>query len=317
MIIKKRTKPESIAYLQRALVRIPSKRAEINKELQDIEQGYEAEKELDFYLSRIGFDSSSNMILQDLRLPAADGFSFFQIDSLILTPAFALIIDVKSLTGQLYFEHHARKFRYHLHGKQYEMTHPITQLEEQKDQLKNWLGDAYPIYTISALSNQRAQVETDESSAWVHDIVMHFEWIKTKWKEICGKNQDDFFSNSEVTAHAYRLANADCRPQFHYWKKWNLDVSDVRTGVICPLCGKLAMRRLRVTWECPHCKGRDRFAHLNALRDYFALVAPRMTNVECRHFLHLENEHQTRVLLTNHDLLDSRGSTRGRYYFLK
>src|SRR5699024_5730971 len=115
------------------------RRREIELALRNTEQGYRAECELDFYLQRLGVNSSKVIALYDLRLPASDGYSFFQIDTLLLTPHFGFIIDTKSQSGHFSFQNNARNFQYKVNQKKYTMVHPILQLDAQRDQLQYWL----------------------------------------------------------------------------------------------------------------------------------------------------------------------------------
>ncbi len=284
-----------------------------------MEKGYQSEMKLDFYLHRMAL-STQMVILQDIRLPAADGQTFFQIDSLLLTPYFGFIIDVKSQAGQFIFQHNARKFHYQLHGTKYGMKHPVSQVEEQEDQLINWLGGEWSKYTmvsVTALADPGAEVMADASSEWVYDRVMPFDLLKIRLKEASGNFIESFFQMNQLVEVGRRLAKAHCKPVLYYWKKFDLQDRDVARGVLCPFCNRLGMTRLRVIWECPHCGGRDRHAHLLSLFDYFVFVKPTMTNKECRDFLGIRNVHTARTLLNNCGILDWKGENRGRVYFLK
>ncbi|WP_163580560.1 nuclease-related domain-containing protein [Gracilibacillus saliphilus] len=320
IIIKKRQEPESILMLKRGLKRIRKRRRDMELELRNIEQGYQAECQLDFYLERIGINSNDVVVLQDLRLPATDRHSFFQIDNLLLTSHFAVNIDVKSQPGTFTFQNNARNFQYALHGKKYGMMHPISQVEEQRDQLRSWLGtqwENYPIVNLVALADPNAEIVTDSSSDWVYDWVMPFALLKKSFKRAADQYTQSFFQLSELTRVGYQLAQAHCKPEMHYWKRFGLEQGDVESGVLCPFCGRLAMDRLRVIWDCPHCGGRDRHAHVTSLLDHFVFVKPTMTNQECREFLHVEKEYTARTLMTNAGILDWYGSKSGRVYILK
>lgn len=62
--------------------------------------GYIGEKSLDYYYREL--PHQKYMILHDLNLP--DGDYNCQIDTLLLTPEFALAIDVKNMAGKLIFD---------------------------------------------------------------------------------------------------------------------------------------------------------------------------------------------------------------------
>ncbi|SFM26478.1 Nuclease-related domain-containing protein [Gracilibacillus orientalis] len=320
IIIKKRQAPESILMLERGVKRISKRKREMEFELRNIEQGYLAECKLDFYLERMGMNSNDIIVLQDLRLPATDGHSFFQMDNLLLTTHFAVNIDVKSQPGKFTFQNNARNFQYYMHGKKYGMMHPLSQVDEQCDQLRFWLGagwENYPIINLVALADPSAEIATDSSSDWVYDCVMPFALLKKSFKRAAEQYTQAFVQLSELTRIGYQLAQAHCKPELRYWKRFELVDGDVKGGVLCPFCNRLAMDRLRVIWDCPHCGGRDRRAHVMSILDHFVFVKPTMTNQECRKFLHVEKEHTARALMTNAGILDWNRGTKGRVYYLK
>lgn len=321
IIIKKREVPEEIIFLRRGLVRVPKRRRELELELRNREQGFQAECELDFYLERLGIHSNNNLVaLYNLRLPASDGTTFFQIDTLILTPHFGFLIDVKSQSGQFSFQSNARHFQYFVNQRQFHMRHPIMQLDEQRDQLRWWLGSNwgdYPFITLAGLADPHAEILTDSSSDWVHEYVMPFEQVKNTFKRAGEKYTEPLFQKNELVRMGHQLAQAHCPPRVNLAKWFDLVRSDVESGSICPFCNRLAMNRLRVTWECPHCRGRDRTAHVMNLQDFFVFVKPTITNLECREFLGVDKEHTAWTLMNNSGILDWYGHTKGRVYFLK
>ncbi|MGA5690485.1 nuclease-related domain-containing protein [Cytobacillus pseudoceanisediminis] len=62
--------------------------------------GYKGEQAIDFHLSKL--PEKEFLIFHDLRL--SSGKHFFQIDTLILNHASALILEVKNYGGTLYFD---------------------------------------------------------------------------------------------------------------------------------------------------------------------------------------------------------------------
>ncbi|MFF5993876.1 hypothetical protein AAGS61_03825 [Lysinibacillus sp. KU-BSD001] len=57
------------------------------------------------------------------------------------------------------------------------------------------------------------------------------------------------------------------------------------------------MVRTKRTWKCIRCGVTDRVAHVQAIKEYYALFSNVMTNRECVAFLHLRNRQEaTRIL---------------------
>jgi hypothetical protein len=101
MIMKPRIKPLRILQNEALLRRLPDyhrKRQEIETDNRNRIAGYNGEKRLDYYLSLL--PNNEFKIYNDLRLTLQYAF---QIDSLIITPFFAAIIEVKNYSGTLYF----------------------------------------------------------------------------------------------------------------------------------------------------------------------------------------------------------------------
>jgi hypothetical protein len=89
-----------ILVLEALLRRLPKnhvKRTKIMEELSRRWAGYKGEASLDFHLRNL--DEKNYLILHDLNLP--DGKYNCQIDALLLSPNFALIIEIKNMTGKL------------------------------------------------------------------------------------------------------------------------------------------------------------------------------------------------------------------------
>ncbi|RFU60027.1 nuclease-related domain-containing protein [Bacillus sp. V59.32b] len=98
MIIKERKKPLKIQKLEALLRRLPSnhpKRQKISEELAKSLAGYYGEQSLDHYLSDLS--ESEYFILHDLRLSDKNE-RFFQLDSLLISSRFFLILEVKNIS---------------------------------------------------------------------------------------------------------------------------------------------------------------------------------------------------------------------------
>ncbi|MED1098241.1 MULTISPECIES: nuclease-related domain-containing protein [Bacillus] len=72
----------------------------ITEELKKRTAGYRGETALDFPLSFIA--EKDYFIFHDLRLQ--DSSRYFQMDTLVLSQKFALILEVKNIAGSLYFD---------------------------------------------------------------------------------------------------------------------------------------------------------------------------------------------------------------------
>ena len=97
-----RRKPELLKSLPRLLARLHPKsqvHQEVTDQLYRIQAGYAGEVKVDKYLEAVDFLKPVH-IFTDLQLPVNPKFAI-QIDTLILTPAFALILEIKNIAGTL------------------------------------------------------------------------------------------------------------------------------------------------------------------------------------------------------------------------
>jgi hypothetical protein len=77
------------------------------------------------------------LIFHDLRLKNTE--YYFQIDSLILSPYFALIIEVKNIAGTLHFDPVFDQLIRKLYDTEQGLPDPLSQVRKQTNQLYKWI----------------------------------------------------------------------------------------------------------------------------------------------------------------------------------
>lgn len=76
----------------------------IERDFRKYQAGYKGELTLDYFLSDL--KEEEYHIFHDLRLPKNEEKQlFFQLDTLVVHSQFCVIIEVKNLIGNLYFDH--------------------------------------------------------------------------------------------------------------------------------------------------------------------------------------------------------------------
>ncbi|WP_051302588.1 nuclease-related domain-containing protein [Salibacterium aidingense] len=136
MIKKHRTKPAVLRKLQILQRRLPPahpKRPAVEKETAKYASGYRGEQALDYHLSFINPDYP---IFHDLRLFHRS--TYFQIDTLLLTPFFILLIEVKNMAGTLIFDADRYQMIRRLHGEEEGFLDPRLQVSRHQLQLEQW-----------------------------------------------------------------------------------------------------------------------------------------------------------------------------------
>ena len=85
-------------------------------------------------------------------------------------------------------------------------------------------------------------------------------------------------------------------------KQYEIKKEDLATGVICPNCGNLPMKRAMRHWLCLTCSNKNADAHIKAIYDYALLINPQVKNEELRSFLHLNSSTSMYKILRAMDL---------------
>ncbi|HLG28335.1 MAG TPA: hypothetical protein VI423_11160, partial [Paenisporosarcina sp.] len=109
-------------------------------------------------------------------------------------------------------------------------------------------------------------------------------------------------------------AHQDYNP-FPITSKYFIEPKDIVTGVPCEKCNSFAVKKLFRAWRCQKCGESTKVGHLNALNDFAMLIDRKITNKECRRFLHIETCKQASVILENLNV-NSFGSKKKREYIL-
>ncbi|UOR13855.1 nuclease-related domain-containing protein [Halobacillus amylolyticus] len=156
----KTTQHKQLASLLGRLPLAHSKRSDVQEQYSIRSAGHSGETTADHFLQYL--HSEEYHVIQDIRL--FDGIQHFQIDCLVLTPFFLLILEVKNFRGKLIFdfEHH-QLFRI-FEGKKETFPDPFLQVEHQSYQLKMWLDQfnfpEIPTHSFVVVTNPKTVIKT-------------------------------------------------------------------------------------------------------------------------------------------------------------
>lgn len=164
MIVKERSYPKK-ALLDEILMimlpknhpKLPAIEADFRREM----AGFKGEQALDYYLSFLPEDE--NYILQHVRLKFEKWT--FQIDFLLLTTKFAIIIEAKNFAGCLHFDSKFSQVIQIYNEEEKVYDDPIEQAKRQRRLLIKWLEKYFPKYLpieyLVVMSNQHAILKTN------------------------------------------------------------------------------------------------------------------------------------------------------------
>ncbi|WP_054752010.1 nuclease-related domain-containing protein [Piscibacillus salipiscarius] len=153
MILKELQVSSYLLQLESLIRRLPQQHESysiVQDQIAREHAGYYGECQLIYPLSKLNFPTD---LIYQLRLPY--NHSFFQIDCLLMTPRFFLIIEAKNYRDLVVFN----EFDQVLH-KDRVYQDPVMQVEEQKYQLEMWLQmkgiPPIPIETLVTMTNSQA-----------------------------------------------------------------------------------------------------------------------------------------------------------------
>jgi hypothetical protein len=201
IIIKKRTIPLAITLSEALLRRLPlndPKRDLIKKDLDKRKSGYRGELQLDYFTDILDLEKDEYHIYRDLRLEV-EGI-FFQMDTLLLTKRYALLLEGKNHGGELLFDRF--QMIQTIGDKQKAYTDPRNQAQRHIFLLKKWLKlhqlPPLPISYLILITNEATIIKGDPD---VEKTVMHASKLLAKMVEINRYYRNEHISSKELKSY--------------------------------------------------------------------------------------------------------------------
>jgi hypothetical protein len=306
LIIKERTKPLIMLVLEVLLRRLPynhQKYKQILDELRRRQAGYLGEKSLDYYYRDL--PQHKYMILHDLNLP--DGDYNCQIDTLLLTPEFALAIDVKNMAGKLLFDTDNEQFIQINNGIEKGYPYPIAQGERHQKYLQKLLATNHfptvPVEYLVVISNSYATYAvTGKNAHKVKPRICKSDVFLNKISILEKQYSKPLLTAKDLRKICRLLVKMNTIPTSYVLNKYDIQKGDLFTGVLCPTDSNHSLGRKNQNWYCPPCDTFSKDAHIDALNDYFLLFGPTITNQQFREFAHIESRYVTKRILRSCNL---------------
>lgn len=318
LIVKKRTVPLKIKVCESLLRRLPftqSHQQQLHEELERRWAGYWGEQSLDYYFNLL--DDKKYLILHDLNL-VRDEYTF-QIDTLLLSPNFLLIIETKNISGKLFFDQISHQLiRTNSSGSEESFPDPITQVRLHKHQLETFFSKHRlpigPIEYVVVNTNKSSILETNPGYEYIFKKVFKSSFLFYGIQELEKVYQNPIFSSKDLRKISKVLIQSNTPPRKFYLDKYLTTKNSLRTGIHCPSCTFIPMIRMKQQWYCPNCKTYSKDAHIESLYDYFLLIDDKITNQQFRKFAHIESKDVAFRLLSSTNFPSS-GKNKGRVYW--
>ncbi|WP_432354202.1 nuclease-related domain-containing protein [Sporosarcina sp. A2] len=248
-------------------------------------------------------------ILNDVSLSSS---TLFQIDTLILTPEFALICEVKNIAGELSItENPPQLLRIAENGQFSGFPSPIAQLTNTCQLFEDWLtlqNITLPVIgcVVLAYPKQRLSIFKTDVHVLFPSIIP--QYVRSLYKGQPLLSCEEFENLSKLLVKQHRPFSP--KP---IASTYSIDPDNFLTGVACPSCNLVGMIKSGRFWNCPRCKTRSTTAHQRSIQEWFLLFEGPLTNAECRRFCRVQCSQFTRRTLLNMKLTPV-GATKNRGY---
>jgi hypothetical protein len=214
--------PLAIRKLRALRYRLPPNHPKVPLIMNDLkirEAGYKGECSIDFPLSFL--EPKCYFTFHDLRLQ--DQSRFFQLDTLLISKKFALIIEVKNMAGSLYFDPHFNQLIRMIEGKETAFPDPIMIMQGscQESQLTNWFlkngFPSLPILSLIVISNPQTIIRTDTENHKLHYKVIHRYALPAKINQMEHSITDSIFSEKDLKKAVRVMTKHHIDADFSIW----------------------------------------------------------------------------------------------------
>jgi len=239
------------------------------------------------------------VVLHDVCL---ESYGNFQIDTVFLTPYFAVILESKNIGGKLSFKQNPKQLeRENEEGKVDVFESPEVQIERNIYLLGEWLKQhsvTIPVFGVIVLTNSKVRVIEPPTE---YKVILH-QTIPIYLKNIPRKKQ--YISIRDMHKLSKEITTSH-KPYFPYpmCNRWRIHPNDLYTGVCCEKCETFGMDKRKNGWNCMRCGHVDKFAHEKAIHEWFVLIGETINNRQCRKFLHIDSHHIASRLLKSMNLV--------------
>lgn len=304
---------QALNALHSRLVKTCPKYEEISGERARRLAGFNGEKKVEYILRTI--DEDYYFIFHDLCLKIGD--LTFQMDFLLLTNRFALIIEAKNFAGTMLFDDHGQFIRI-LGEQQNGYADPIAQAQYHQRCLRKWLAlhhfPTLPIDYVVSVSKPSTIIRMENPDPEVRKRVLPASKLPNYLFHLNQQSKKELFDPKTLRKLSKLLIKKHSPQNPNLLKEYNLTKKNILPGVQCPKCDSLPMISLKGYWKCPVCLFPSRDAHIHATHDLFLLFGPTIKNQQFREFLLISSIQKARKLLKSMNLPYS-GDKRGRVYF--
>ena len=276
--------------------------------------GYAGELAIDRLLNQIELPEGA-AILKDLTLEINPDF-LVQIDTLILTPSIAFLLEIKNYAGTIHFDEIAGKTtKVSAEGESVKYDCIVHQIDRATEALKQWFAKRnieLPVEPILIMANQRTEIlepPVSVSLKYGKQLPRHIR------KYLKAQSAESQHTSKQLQTIASSIQSSRIKwKQKNICERYQIDPSELKRGVLCAECASPMGRSQGRTWKCVPCKTYSSRTELEqAIIDWYLLISPTLTNKQLRNYLNLSSNSAASIILSK-TRLNRLGNPPGNYY---
>lgn len=283
----------------------------LKKEFHRYEAGWQGEKRLHAKMVEFHWHEPYEL-LWDVGLRLGDWK--VQIDGLLITPRCLIVISSKNISGKIHFNGTTSEFyRFNNEGEKLVLDDPLVQLAKHTGFLELWLEKRKvmhpPVDGVVVFTPRHCEIIAKPVGP---NICKTYQAVEMIYGIL--KNRVPL-ADSPKPKKVRKLIESNSHPYVRppLCEYYRINPQELKTGVKCSECGKIAVERLYKIWRCKECGHKDLLAHKLILQEYFALVSREIDSKEFRRFSGVESIYVASRMLSESNLIKT-GSNRNRKY---
>lgn len=262
-------------------------------------------------------DKSVFSKLYSVRIPDENGY--FQMDVVLITANFILILEVKNWYGTILFSHNNQVIRVGYNDVEEGFPNPVSQLHLQKIRLRQWLNkngyEDIPVYGKVVISSANTILKSANPSITVPEEIIHSNQINLMVNDLLVTNTKQIVADKKIKLLCNQILKEHTPLNKDVLSTYKIKTHELIKGVICDKCQEAVMSREFNKWQCENCDFISKHSHKLAINDYRLLIKNVVKNKDVREFLQIESSSLMKRLLKNGGF-PYKGNTSARVYDL-
>ncbi|BDH60546.1 nuclease [Lysinibacillus sp. PLM2] len=235
-----------------------------------------------------------------------------QIDTIMLSPNFIFIVEIKNISGKIDYDEEKRQFTNTKEDDRKEVySNPVDQVERHTrliTRMMDLVGIQLPVESAIVFSNTSTTIGLMPKRI----PSFHLSGLYSHMTMLFKKHSKQAVSIKEMNVLKDFLLESLKRER---WKP-NIDKQKLLNGAICEQCNQQTiMTYSNGRFICPKCNTKSKEILLKSLNDYRLLFSPWISNRAFKQFFNIASSKTSYKLLKSLNL-QSYGNNRGRLYFI-